>query len=118
MHSGNVRIPDISFIPNTSFPTGELPDDVIWDVTPTLIVEVLSESNTRSEIDKKLSELFARGCRLAWVIDRKAQNAEEYTSPIESRVIGSYGWLNGGQVLPGFRIRLGELFSKSLKKKR
>jgi len=70
MLSGNVRIPDVSFIPNSSFPSGELPEDVIWDVTPTLIVEVLSESNTRSEISKKLLELFDRGCQLAWIIDR------------------------------------------------
>lgn len=117
MRSGNVRIPDVSFIPSSSFPTGELPEDAMWDVTPTLIVEVLSESNTLREFAIKLDELFARGCRLAWVIDRVTRTATEYTSPADRKVIRANGWLNGGSVLPGFRIRLSELFSSKLTKK-
>ena len=70
---GLVRLPDVSFIPWSRIPDDELPDDPISKVIPTLAVEVLSKSNTKAEIDRKLRELFAAGVKLAWVIDPKTR---------------------------------------------
>jgi Uma2 family endonuclease len=117
MNTGNVRIPDVSFIPLSSFPKGVLPEETVWDVTPTLIVEVLSESNTEREIAIKLKELFSRGCQLAWVVDRHSRTVSEYKDPSARRVLPSNGWLNGGTILPGFRMRISSLFTNTLNKK-
>src|SRR5262249_28289024 len=78
---GLVRAPDVTFIPWSGLPDGEVPEDeAFWTVAPGLIVEVLSPGNTDAEIDRKLDELFTAGCKLAWVIDPPTKTAKVYTS--------------------------------------
>ena len=116
MLSGNVRLPDVSFVPWSAMPNEEAPEDAIWSVVPALAVEVLSKSNTKREIDRKIGELFDLGTRLIWVIDPPTESAVIYRSGEEPEEIGPDGVLDGGAVLPGFRLALAELFG-SLKKR-
>ncbi|OWK47309.1 Uma2 family endonuclease [Fimbriiglobus ruber] len=116
--SGNVRYPDASFVPWTAFPNGELPTNKISLVPPVLVVEVLSESNTTAEIDRKLRELFSSGCRLAWVIDPETKTAKVYSSAGRFKELATDGVLDGGKVLPGFRLPLPELFATTKKRKK
>ncbi len=44
---GLVRIPDVCFVSWERLPDGELPDAAIAPVVPDLVVEVLSEENTK-----------------------------------------------------------------------
>jgi Uma2 family endonuclease len=108
---GQVRIPDISFISWDRYPDDEFPDEGISSFVPNLAVEVLSPSNTKAEIDRKLRDYFVAGVELAWVIDPKTQTAKSYTSPDEVTQIGKTGSLGGGSVLPGFRLPLKQLFA-------
>jgi Uma2 family endonuclease len=114
---GLVRIPDVSFISWESIPGGEFPDDPIAGLVPDLAVEVLSKSNTSAEMERKLREYFFHGTKLAWLIDPKTQTAEVYTSPTRKRKIGKNQALDGGEVLPGFRLPLKEIFAP-LRKRR
>jgi len=104
-----VRLPDVAFIATTRF-AGKLPLEPIPSIAPDLAVEVLSESNTRKEIDKKLGEYFAAGTRLCWIIDPADRSAKAYTSPSQLQPIDRSGKLSGGEVLPGFELSLEELF--------
>jgi Uma2 family endonuclease len=72
LRPGNVRVPDVSFIPWERMPEKEEPEENVWSVTPALAIEVLSKSNTKAEIDQKITDLFATGCKLAWVINPTA----------------------------------------------
>lgn len=120
MGEGLVRAPDVTFIPWSAFPNGEIPEDeAYWSVAPGLIVEVLSPGNTRAEIDRKMNEFFAVGCKLAWVIDPRAKTAKVYTSAKRFKELDATGTLDGGKVLPGFKLPLAELFAvgKPRKKK-
>jgi Uma2 family endonuclease len=115
-----LRAPDVTFIPWSSFPGGEPPEDeAYWSVAPGLIVEVLSPGNTRAEIDRKLNEFFSIGCRLAWIIDPATKTAKVYTSANRFKELDATGVLDGGKVLPGFKLPLAELFAvgKPRKKK-
>src|SRR5262249_37738984 len=94
-------------------PKGQAAEARVWQTAPDLAVEVLSESNTSAEIDRKLRELFFAGCRLAWVIDPRARSAAVYTAPDEVTRIDESGTLDGGKVLPGFRLPLAELFAEA-----
>lgn len=117
---GLVRGPDVSFIPWAAFPNGEPPEDeAYWTVAPGLIVEVLSPDNRRAEIDRKLREFFEVGCKLAWVIDPGTKTAKVYTSAKRFKEVDATGTLDGGKVLPGFKLSLAELFAvgKPRKKK-
>jgi Uma2 family endonuclease len=113
---GRIRIPDVSFIPWARLPEGELPDEAISTIVPDLAVEVLSISNTPKEIAQRIADFFRAGTRLFWVIDPKTATAEVYTSPTERQHLGKNGVLDGGDVLPGFKLSLSKLFAKTRKK--
>jgi Uma2 family endonuclease len=113
-----VRIPDVSFIPWDRLPNEELPDEAILSVAPALAVEVLSESNTKAEMMRKLKDYFGAGVQLVWMIDPKTETAMAYTSATRGRSIGKNGVLEGGKVLPGFTLSLKDLFARTRRRKR
>jgi Uma2 family endonuclease len=107
-----VRGPDVSFTSWAQRPGRTADTDAISKVIPTLVVEILSEKNSRGEIAKKLKEYFFAGVQFAWVIDPRKRTAEVYTAPDEMTAIPTGGTLDGGDVLPGFRLPLAKLFEK------
>jgi Uma2 family endonuclease len=113
-----LRAPDVSFIPWSEFPDDEIPDDAYWSVAPALFVEVLSPTNTTAEIDRKLREFFAAGTRLAWIIDPRARSARVYTSLKRVKELDPTGVLDGGKVLPGFKLPLADLFASTRRRKK
>jgi Uma2 family endonuclease len=115
---GLVRIPDLSFISWDRLPGGKLPDEAIAGIVPDLVVEVLSQGNTRREMERKLKEYFQCGVRLVWLLDPKTQTAKEYTSPAKVRRIGKDQNLDGGDVLPGFRVPLKKLFAAMARRRK
>ena len=112
-----VRIPDVSFISWDQMPSGEFPSQPIPDLYPDLAVEVLSPSNTPREIERKLSEYFAAGCRLAWIVDPKTRTADVYTSSDDCQHLRPTQSLDGGDVLPGFKLSLKELFASTRRRR-
>lgn len=116
---GLLRAPDVTFIPWSAFPGDEIPEDeAYWSVAPVLAVEVLSPGNTPAEMDRKLRELFAAGCKLAWVIDPRARSARVHTSAAKSKDVGPDGVLDGGKVLPGFKLPLADLWAAGRRRKK
>lgn len=112
LRGGEVRAPDITFIPKDRLPGGKLPEGgAFWAVAPGLVVEVLSPANTKAEIDRKVAEFFAAGCKLAWVIDPPTRTAKVYTSAKRAKTLDETGVLDGGRVLPGFTLPLADVFA-------
>jgi len=110
MVPGLIRIPDVSFFARgrlTKAQHGKMP---IAPVAGDLVVEVVSKSNTKPEIARKLNEYFAAGSRLAWVVEPKTGTVRVHTAPDDFVVLGQDGWLDGGNVLPGFRMAVRDLF--------
>jgi Uma2 family endonuclease len=107
-----VRIPDVSFIRWDRLPGRALPRQAIFEVAPDLAVEILSAGNTEGEMRMKISEYFRAGTRLVWLIDPEARTARVYTGQDQFIVVDEKGTLDGGDVLPDFRFRLGDLFDK------
>lgn len=110
--NGNGRMPDVAVYLRSDLPNGKLPKERVPQIPPRLTVQILKEDNTAAEIDKKLLEFFASGCRLAYVIDPKARTARRYTSPDDFNTIEVDGVLDGGDVLPGFELALATLFEE------
>jgi Uma2 family endonuclease len=115
---GLVRIPDVSFVSWERLPGGELPDAAIAPIVPDLAIEVLSAGNTKGEMERKLRDYFEAGVRLVWLIQPKTQTATVYTAPTKVRRIGKEGVLDGGGILPGFRLSLRELFARARRRQR
>lgn len=115
---GSVRIPDVSFISWAQMPDEKFPTKAIPSLYPDLAVEVLSKSNTAGEMDRKRRDYFLAGTKLVWIIDPESGTAEVYSSPTDRTRIPKSGSLDGGEVLPGFRLSLKELFSRTSRRKK
>jgi Uma2 family endonuclease len=82
---GLVRIPDVSFVSWNRLPNRQVPREPIPDLVPDLAGEVLSEGNTKREMERKLSEYFQAGVRLVWFIEPASRSARVYTRSIFAR---------------------------------
>jgi len=109
---GIVRIPDVSFLSWARYPKGLRPGE-IPALAPDLAVEILSPSNTRNEMARKLDEYFRAGVRLVWYVDPKAREVRVYESPEAPAVLTAGHVLDGGAVLPGFRLPLADFFAQA-----
>ena len=108
---GMVRIPDVAFISWDRLPDRKRPKVPIPLLAPDLAVEVLSESNTKAEINRKLREYFRAGVKSVWVVDTKKREAQVYTSARKSVHVNEDQAIDGGSVLPGFVLPLRDLFT-------
>lgn len=106
-----VRLPDVAFVSWSTLPGRKQPKERVPLIAPDLAAEIVSKSNTRREIARKLKEYFEHGVKLVWNIDPDARTVRVYTSADKFRMISVGGSLDGGKVLPGFRLPLVELFS-------
>lgn len=107
------RRPDVAFVPFERWPQDRpVPMNEAWEVVPDLAIEVISRSNTVSEVDEKLEEYFQAGVRLVWVVLPVPKKVYVYASPTAVRILKSPDDLDGGPVLPGFRLPLEDLFRR------
>ncbi|MFO0811272.1 MAG: Uma2 family endonuclease [Gemmataceae bacterium] len=107
-----VRAPDVAFTSWARQGGKDVPDDAAPPVAPDLSVQVLSPSNTRGEIARKLREYFFAGVRLVWIVDPKTRTVRSHTAPDEFVELAASDTLDGGDVLPGFRLPLAKLFAR------
>jgi Uma2 family endonuclease len=105
------RRPDLAFVSDQRWPLRRrVPDTEAWDVIPDLAVEVVSESNSANSVVIKIEEYFQSGVRAAWVIYPVVSKVYVYDSPTRVRILQVGDELDGGDVLPGFRVALSTLF--------
>lgn len=107
-----VRIPDVAFISWDRLPGRRSPTAPIPHIAPNLAVEVWSRSNTPAEMASKRTDYFAAGVQLVWEIHPDTRTVAVYSSPNQSRILGSADTLDGGSVLPGFTLPLTQLFAE------
>ena len=112
--SGLVRIPDVSFVRWEHLPEESGP---IPPLAPDLAIEVLSESNTPREMERKLHEYFEAGTQLVWYFDPRKRTVTVYTAPDQFTVQDDSQTLDGGDVLPGLVIPLRELFDRASRRR-
>jgi Uma2 family endonuclease len=108
------RRPDVAFISAQRWPINKrAPRNVdAWPVIPNLAIEIVSPSNTSTLDLTKINEYFTSGVERVWVIYPDQSMVYDYASPTEIRVILPDGELDGGDLVPGFRLSLRELFGE------
>ena len=109
---GLVRIPDVAFIRWAALPGGKVPAAPVPKIVPDLVVEILSESNTAREMDRKLGEYFTTGTRLVWIVDPDPRTVAVYTTATDPVVLTESDTLTGGDALPGFTLPLRDFFAE------
>ncbi len=103
-----VRAPDVGFIAKQRLPD-VLPESGYVPFAPDLAIEVISPNDDPEEVHQKVSEYLKYGTRMVWLFYPKAQSVGVYT-PTSFQSIGRDGELDGGDVLPGFKLLLRDVF--------
>jgi Uma2 family endonuclease len=100
-----VRFPDIAFVR-----TGrELPPRGFPEGGPDLAIEVISPTNTLREMERKVSDYFAAGCKRIWMI--YPEELEVYIHGLSGVVRrGGDELLEDADLLPGFSVKVSDLF--------
>ncbi len=106
--ANQLRMPDISVYLRERLPDGKMPGDAILSIIPDIAVEILSQGNSRTEMDEKLGLYFAAGVRLVWYADPIKRQIWVYDAVDHGTCLDHTMTLDGGAVLPGFTLRVGD----------
>ncbi len=79
-------------------------------IVPDIAVEVVSPTNLAQEIEDKVVTYLEAGVRLVWIIYPSTERVYVHEALTAVRVVTRGGELDGGAVLPGFRLPMAELF--------
>lgn len=110
---GLIRIPDVSYVGIDRLPGRQIPRDAVARLAPDLAIEIISRGNTREEMEQKLTDYFAAGVRQVWYIyHAPRREAHVYRARELHDVIAEDGELDGGEIIPGFRLPLSHLFAE------
>ena len=103
-----VRGLDIAFVSKAKLPATL--DDDWYEAGPDLAVEVISPSNKAGDIQLKVKQLLNAGTRLVWVVYAEDRSVMQFTAAGGFAIFSEHDTLVGGDVLPGFQIRVRDIF--------
>jgi len=104
-----LRGPDVGMVRADRVPTGKGAEGWL-EGAPDVAVEVLSDSQTFSEMTKKALEYLAGGSKMVWLVDPEPRRVVIFTPPDHVHILGPEETLEGGDVLPGFSCKVEEMF--------
>ena len=110
MTSANIRCPDISFTRKEHYPDG-VPSNAFGSVAPDLCIEIISPSENRADLERKLREYFDSGAEQVWRMYPETETIEIFSSPTNFHVLSSEDEIDARELLPDFRCRVGDLFA-------
>jgi Uma2 family endonuclease len=109
-HPMRYRKPDGAFIPR-----GLLPDDVIPDghihAVPRLVIEVISRHDVARLLEEKVLEYFAAGVAVVWMVHPETQTILIRRADGTAAWLGPDDTLTGEDFLPGFQVKVREIFA-------
>jgi len=110
------RNPDTVLAPDASFVRRERLGSVsrrgFFPGPPDLAVEVRSPDDSRRQLAAKARNWLDHGCKLVVTVDPEARTARIYRPNAPPAAIGSGGTIAGDDVVPGFELRLEDLFAE------
>lgn len=106
-----VRAPDVGFVRAERVPS--TPTRGFFQGPPDLAVEVLSPDDRASEVLAKVNDWLAAGCLAVWVVDPAKRAVSVYRKEGQAVTWGTADELSAGDLLPGFRLPIAEVFAES-----
>ena len=105
-----VLVPDVAFVRWDRLPGGVRPKG-FSPVPPDLAVEVRSPSDEPGEIAKKLEHYRRARVPLVWWVDPARRTVAVYHDGRLVAELGEGDEIDGGEVLPGLRFAVAEIFA-------
>lgn len=104
-----VRAPDILFIRADRIdPTDN--SSGYWTIAPDLVVEVVSPSESATDVNEKVQDYLAAGTPLMWIVYPRTRQVVAYLPGNQVKIFTQDDMLEHPDVLPGFRCSVAELF--------
>jgi Uma2 family endonuclease len=105
-----VRAPDVAFIRRER--VEEVGDvEGYWPGAPDLAVEVISPSDTYADVQEKVFDWLEAGTRMVILVMPRKRAVTVYRSLTDMIMLTEHDTLDGGEVVPGWKIPVRELFS-------
>jgi Uma2 family endonuclease len=111
------RRPDLAFISFDCWPADRVvseEDEGDWEIVPDLPIEVVSPHDTHGKLMRKVRKYSRYGVRQVWVLNPGERTVSVYSSPKAVAILGPDDELDGGDVLPGFRVPVATLFRRTV----
>ena len=103
-----VRRPDVAFIAASRAAT--ISDEGHVRVRPDLIVEILSPTDNHYEVDRRIADYRAVGVPLMWLVNPEVRTVLVLRRDGTAHLLDDDDLIDGGEVVPGFSVRVGEFF--------
>jgi len=104
-----VRAPDVAFVSQRRL--DEIGDvEGYWPGAPDLVVEVISPSDTHTEVEEKVFEWLGAGALMVVVVNPRKRSVTVYRSLVDIRVLTESDRLDGGDVVPGWTMPVKDIF--------
>lgn len=110
------RGPDVVLAPDVAFVrAGRLPAERdrrrFFEIPPDLAVEVVSPSDSSNDVADKVMTYLNAGVQLVWEVQPRLKTVTVHYPDRISKRLTTDDELDGGDVLPGFKIAVAEIFS-------
>ena len=100
---------DVAFVRTARLPpASELPRPL--HLAPDLAIEVVSPSDTMPKMAKKAKLYLDAGTPLVWVVLPRRKQVIVHQRGRDARTLGADDVLEGGETIPGFRIKVADIF--------
>jgi Uma2 family endonuclease len=105
-----VRAPDVAFVSRGRIEAvGEV--EGYWPGAPDLAVEVISPGDSHVDVEEKVFDWLEAGTRMVLTINPRKRSVTVYRSLADITVLTEKDVLDGGEVVPGFRLAVREVFA-------
>ncbi len=105
----HVRVPDIGFVQREQIERIGRPDG-FWPEPPTLAIEVISPSDRYSDVEEKIFDYLDAGALMVILLESRTRTAKVYRSLTDVTVLTEADTLDGGDVVPGWRMPIADIF--------
>ena len=106
-----VRAPDVAYVSNERFPADEELPIQFADIIPDLVVEVVSPSNTRRELQEKATLWLEAGVREVWIADPVVHQLSIQRPGLGEITLSHDDMVDGSAVLPGFTCLVADFYA-------
>ncbi len=103
-----IRQPDVSVLSKERVLA--TPEDNYFEGGPELAVEVVSPSDSAEDLELKAKQYLKAGNSEVWVLCPKTKDIHVFAASGEVKVLGEGDVLRSTALLPGFSVRVAELF--------
>ena len=105
-------VPDLMYASFARLPHGDARTHRFLRTAPDLAVEVLSPDQPVGPFVDKILFYLRHGVRLVWVVDPATETVLVFAPDEETHLLRVGDVLDGGDVLPGFRVALADIFAQ------